>query len=243
MPHKFLSYGEPLKVHHKHLPHWRQDGVTYFVTARLADSMPQSKLEQWERLRSAWLWNHRIESVEQVKTLPPEQQKEFHKQFNALWHSWLDAGYGACQLAKPEVRLSLLDVFYKNESTAYELDAWVIMPNHFHAVVSLKSDTQLGAVLKHWKGGSAREINKLLNRQGSLWQAESYDHIVRSEAQLQHYRRYIANNPIHPRLRSDEYVIGLGKTTWPSAQEFLDSLPANIPNPSPSDSTEVEATF
>ena len=35
------------------LPHWRQDGVTYFVTFRLADSLPQAKLDEWVRERDA----------------------------------------------------------------------------------------------------------------------------------------------------------------------------------------------
>jgi hypothetical protein len=34
-----------------HLPHWRQTGVTYFVTTRLADSVPQSTLKQWTKER------------------------------------------------------------------------------------------------------------------------------------------------------------------------------------------------
>ncbi|HEX7261698.1 MAG TPA: OB-fold nucleic acid binding domain-containing protein, partial [Luteolibacter sp.] len=45
------------------------------------------------------------------------------------------------------------------------------------------------------QGASARAINQNLGRTGSLWQAETFDHIVRSEAQLDHYRRYIAENP------------------------------------------------
>jgi hypothetical protein len=44
-------------------------------------------------------------------------------------------------------------------------------------------------------GKSAIECNKLVGRSGSLWQPESYDHIVRDLKQLLFYRRYIADNP------------------------------------------------
>ena len=39
-PHK------PLTMYHRNLPHWRQDGATYFVTYRLADSLPQCKVDE-----------------------------------------------------------------------------------------------------------------------------------------------------------------------------------------------------
>ena len=36
----------PVTFYYRHLPHWRQDGATYFVTFRLADSLPQMKLRE-----------------------------------------------------------------------------------------------------------------------------------------------------------------------------------------------------
>jgi len=37
----FLRPYDELHIHRGNLPHWRQTNVTYFVTTRLADSMPQ----------------------------------------------------------------------------------------------------------------------------------------------------------------------------------------------------------
>jgi len=87
---------------------------------------------------------------------------------------------------------------------------WVIMPNHLHALVAPEEHT-LGAVLQSWKGGSAFEINRLHGRSGPLWQKEAYDHIVRSEPQFHHYRRYIAENPIKAGLQASQYAVGLGR--------------------------------
>jgi hypothetical protein len=50
-------------------------------------------------------------------------------------------------------------------------------------------------ILKQVKGASAVECNRILGRTGAFWQAESYDHIVRSIEQLEQYRQYIATNP------------------------------------------------
>src|SRR5690242_3862257 len=42
----------------RHLPHWKQDGRTYFVTFRLADSVPQEKLTQWRMELQEWMQKH-----------------------------------------------------------------------------------------------------------------------------------------------------------------------------------------
>jgi REP element-mobilizing transposase RayT len=50
--------------------------------------------------------------------------------------------------------------------------------------------------MKSIKGFSAREINKLLNRKGSIWQSESFDHIVRDEDELYRIINYVIMNPV-----------------------------------------------
>ncbi|MCA9143628.1 MAG: hypothetical protein KDB05_12615, partial [Planctomycetales bacterium] len=48
----------PVTVYYRHLPHWRQEGATYFVTFRLADALPQEKLRYLQRLRAEWERRH-----------------------------------------------------------------------------------------------------------------------------------------------------------------------------------------
>jgi hypothetical protein len=161
----FFRPHDELHIHHGNLPHWRQTNVTYFVTTRLADSMPQEKLREWQTKRDAWLAAHGLQKPSDIHQLPEDQQHEFHATFTKDWHQWLDAGYGECQLRRPDVR----DVLIKRLLAESSLDAWVIMPNHLHALVAPENQG-LGDVLQSWKGGSAFEINRLLGRCGS-WQA------------------------------------------------------------------------
>jgi REP element-mobilizing transposase RayT len=226
MDHKFFHQNEPLKVHHKHLPHWRQDGVTYFVTARLADSMPKSRVDQWQMERSLWLSDHAVKSANDLSSLPPEAQQEFHRTFTMQWEQWLDAGEGSCLLKEPTVRAVVAEELVRPHAALAQVDAWVVMPNHFHALVSPKLGQKLGDVVKSWKGVSARRINLQLGLQGSLWQAEFYDHIVRSEPQLHHYRRYVANNPIKAKLHDEHYTVGLREKILPSARTLLEIVEA-----------------
>ena len=72
----------PVGIYGRHLPHWRQDGMTYFVTFRLADSIPQARLREWEREMTDWLKkNPEPHNV--------EQKAEFHEQFTEKFQQWL----------------------------------------------------------------------------------------------------------------------------------------------------------
>jgi REP element-mobilizing transposase RayT len=221
----FFRPHDELHIHRGNLPHWRQANVTYFVTTRLADSMPQEKLREWQNRRDAWLSAHGLQKSGDIHTLPEDQQHEFHATFTMQWHQWLDAGYGECLLRRQDVR----DILVKRLTSEPSLDAWVIMPNHLHALVA-PADQTLGGVLQSWKGGSAFDINRLLGRSGPLWQKEPYDHIVRSEAQFHHYRRYIAENPIKAGLQPHEYAVGLGGQHFKVASALAE-VPQGSPRP------------
>ena len=215
----FFRPQDDLHIHRGNLPHWRQEGVTYFITTRLADSMPQEKLREWHLKRDSWLTAHGLQTHTDLHLLPAEQQHEFHGTFTGEWQTGLDAGYGECLLRVPEVRQVVIDRLWAEPS----LDAWVIMPNHVHALVT-PQDKSLGEVMRCWKGGSAFEINRLLGRKGPFWQKEAYDHIVRSEAQWHHYRCYIAQNPIQANLKPHEYTVGLGKRCFNVASALAELL-------------------
>jgi len=200
---------DPAAVH-KHekgsLPHWRQWGASYFITSRLADSVPVSLRNAWRARRDAWLAAHGVSTPE---VLVDKSRREYHREFTAVYHTLLDAGHGECVLACPECAEIVIARLLGGHTRAYQLDAWVIMPNHLHALVEPAKGSLLGDIVKSWKGGSAREINRLLGRSGALWQKEPFDHIVRSEAQGEHFRRYIAENPAKAGLRSG-FVVGRG---------------------------------
>lgn len=78
----------PLTAYQKHLPHWRQDGATYFVTFRLDDSLPESKLRELEFLKTDWKRRHR--SVP-FGNDPEGMAREVMRRIEA----WLDQGMGS----------------------------------------------------------------------------------------------------------------------------------------------------
>ncbi len=84
-----------------------------------------------------------------------------------------------------------------------ELDAFCIRPNHVHAIIVLidmpvVKRHPLPEIVRAFKSFSARRVNSARNTPGiPVWQRNYYEHIIRSEQELQQIRDYIACNPLN----------------------------------------------
>lgn len=83
-----------------------------------------------------------------------------------------------------------------------ELDHFVVMPNHFHAIVLLHADNvSLLDVVQWFKTMTTNayirgvKSHDWLPFEGKLWQRSFHDHIIRDEAGLNTIRSYILTNP------------------------------------------------
>ena len=96
-----------------------------------------------------------------------------------------------------------------------ELDAAVVMPNHFHGIVMLidanggtarhapterafaqSVSHSLASVVGSFKSAVSKRINELRGTPGALvWQRNYFEHIIRNEHDLQQVCEYIVNNP------------------------------------------------
>jgi replication-associated recombination protein RarA len=170
------------------LPHWRQDGAMYFVTWRTADSMPRERVDQWMKERDAWLKAH-------PEPWSLRDEEEYYRLFPDRWEAWLDEGHGECLLGRPEVRQIVEEVLRLDNGAKYQLEDFIVMPNHVHVLVSPLGRHTLSEITQAWKSTAAHRVNKLLGRTGTFWQKESFDHIVRSAEQAQKFRQYIQENP------------------------------------------------
>jgi putative transposase len=196
-------------VRHGSLPHWNQPGVTYFVTFRTADSVPQSLLRSWHRRRDEWLRRHGVDSTGDWKEQlisRPEISLQYHKTFTRPFMDYLDRGYGECLLRDERAARIVANTLQHFEGERYHLGDFVVMPNHVHLLVCLIGTTEIESKCRSWKKYSACEINRLFGRTGRFWQEESFDHLVRSPEQFEHFERYIADNPKKARLRTGEYL-------------------------------------
>ena len=81
---------------------------------------------------------------------------------------------------------------------ACEMHAWVVMPNHVHLLFTPLRE--VAKMLQTLKGVTAREANLALGRTGQFWQHESYDRLVRDEAEFRRIAKYIVLNPVRAGL-------------------------------------------
>ncbi len=98
----FDPHGD-LRITAGNLPHWYQPGVTYFVTFRTEDSIPQDVADLWYRRRNDWLRRHGVNPAlptwkAAFRQLAERQQIEFHQTFSREYLANLDKGYGECVL-------------------------------------------------------------------------------------------------------------------------------------------------
>ena len=77
---------------------------------------------------------------------------------------------------------------------------WVLMPDHWHGLVELSGEVQLAEVVRVAKGRSARSINLVLGRTGTVWMPGFHDRALRHEDNNVHAARYIVANPLRAGL-------------------------------------------
>ena len=171
------------------LPHWRQEGVTYFVTWRTADSIPEARTRQWLEERSDWLRDH-------PEPWDHATEQEYYRRFPDRWEKWLDESHGECLLAQPELRQIVEEVLRHNDGKKYRLHEFIVMPNHVHVLVTPLGEHTLSEITQEWKSVSAHRTNRVIKRKGEFWQKESFDHIVRNAEAAEKFAAYVRRNPV-----------------------------------------------
>ncbi len=195
--HAFDPQGELTKKR-RHLPHWEQKGATYFITFRLADSVSEEVLTQWREERERFLQFHPLpwdwKTTREHIRLCEESREE-----------WLDRGHGSCVLGEPAVAGAVANALRHFDSERYVLDAFVVMPNHVHALVKPLGSHELPEILHSWKSFTAKAINQAVGTEGAVWMEETFDTIVRDSDHLAGLRDYVRRNPAKAGLRETEF--------------------------------------
>ena len=127
--------------------------------------------------------------------------------------AWMDrfldsARNGPSYLGQTAVAQVVRDALWKGrDREMFDLGAYALMPNHVH-VLWLPKVAPL-RLLRSLKGASPRQANLIPGRSGHpLWDRESYDDWVRSQAEWNRIAAYIENNPVRAELvrSAEEYA-------------------------------------
>jgi REP element-mobilizing transposase RayT len=187
----------------RRLPHYQPPGATFFISFRLAGSIP-AIVEQQLAVES------RAVKLKLATTRDGAAARaEFeHRRLFAKWDSALDSHMaGPRWLEQAAIAQLVRDSLHYDDQRRYRLAAWCAMPNHVHLVCQPLAGSNgqphsLAAILHALKGATARRANQALGRQGAFWQPESYDHVVRDDHDLARIIAYVLNNPVRAGLVS-----------------------------------------
>lgn len=188
----------PLKIYTRNLPHWRQNGATYFVTFNLADALPVEKRNELDAMRREW----------ERRFPPPRDEATWTEYAKAVFRQvekWMDAGYGKCWFRQPVYANELQRSILHFHEQRYDVGCFVIMANHCHLVIRPLDDFELEDEVGAIKNVTAIFVNKHESLSGALWQQESYDRIIRDEEHLYRVVQYIGANPRRAAIPIDKW--------------------------------------
>ena len=186
----FMERDKFISIKGKTLPHWHQDNKVQFVTFRLADSLPQKKLDELSAYKEEWLAEHPEPWDEQTL-------EAYNREVMKTVDRWLDQSYGECLLRHEDVRQIVIDALLLYHEKRYILHHFVIMPNHVHLLLSPIGDDEVTKSIGSVKQYTANAINRLMGRKGDVWQRNVFDRMVRNVQEYDRYVRYIQQNPVH----------------------------------------------
>ncbi len=194
----------------RRLPHYQPSGYKFFITFRLAGSLPESVIKQ---LRTE---KERIKKMLE-KTVHPDTKKQLNYEIERRWFYAYDSCLDRAETGPRwtgDSRIAELiaaSIKYRN-GKVYQLDAFCIMPNHVHLVCEplpdkMNKDKQNGQIgnlpyslaniMHSLKRYTATQANIILGRTGEqFWQHENYDHAIRDETEFGRIIQYVLNNPV-----------------------------------------------
>lgn len=125
---------------------------------------------------------------------------------------------------KEEMARLFLDVLqgYRGQGR-YLLHEFVVMPDHFHVIITPAADVPLEKAGQYIKGGFSFRAKKELAFRSLIWQDKGFtNHRIRDAEDYQKHREYIHQNPVKA---------GLAKT--PSAYPYSSAFPEMEVDPAP----------
>jgi putative transposase len=109
-------------------------------------------------------------------------------------------------LLQSNTNASLLceSIFRYRDEGRYLLHAFVVMPDHLHAILTPAIDQSLERCMQCIKGGFSHTIGK--SSQGNIWQRSFHEHRIRDEEDYARHVSYIVRNPERRGLKAHRFI-------------------------------------
>ena len=97
----------------------------------------------------------------------------------------------------PTAILLLETLLHYRSQAKYLLHEFVVMPDHFHALITPSGEISLEKAVQFIKGGFSHRLHSRV----PVWQSSFTNHRIRDVEDFEHHREYIRMNPVNARLR------------------------------------------
>ncbi|HCN30160.1 MAG TPA: hypothetical protein DIT64_15755 [Verrucomicrobiales bacterium] len=120
----------------------------------------------------------------------------YHVPFSDKLDEHLDAAHGSYALRDPRLAPIVADRLHHFDGQRYGLWSDVIMPNHVHALFTLRDGESLPDTLQGWKGVSSRLFHQTgLSALNPIWQPDDFARLIRSPELFSTVKAFLAANP------------------------------------------------
>ncbi len=161
-----------------YLPHFDGGALPQTVTFRLADALPKALLDRWE---------NELATMPETRAAVERRRRIEH---------YLNCGAGECWLARPQIAETVENALLFFDAQRYGLEAWVVMPNHVHALFTPLPGHTFSEILHSWKSYTSNEAKRLMARSGEFWYPDYFDRFVRNSTHFARAVDYIEMNPV-----------------------------------------------
>jgi len=119
-------------------------------------------------------------------------------------------------------------LLHYRDQRVYRLHDFVVMPDHFHVILTPSEKLSLERVMQRIKGGFSFRAGKEINPLSAIWQRSFTHHLILNPEDMEHHHEYVIQNPVRAGLAAtpQDYP-------WSSAQrrfrmDSVDEIYLNI---------------
>jgi putative transposase len=206
---------KPEELYYRRLPHVQPESGLVFITFRLNQDLPKEIKQELDEYKKKLLSQN---------TRGKYRQNKIRKLIFGFYDNQIST-YASSDdfLSDPEIAKMIFDLIKEFDGVFYKLYCFTIMPNHVHLLfrILMRHDDkphEMAFIIKKLKAISARNANKILNREGKFWFREYYDYSVRTEKELVRIIEYISQNPVKAGLVTE---VCQWKWTWIAELEHV----------------------
>lgn len=113
-----------MAFYQRNLPHWQPKNAEFFITFRLAGSLPKQAINKLQTYRKQLQEENREDDQNQIT----------RNIFQRYEHLLDTAATGPIWLRQKKIAQTVQEALYYHDEQSYDLYAFTIMPNHVHLV-------------------------------------------------------------------------------------------------------------